>query len=260
MSDATRAVSETTPRRPAHPRRAVRPGRHERAQRPLLHDQGPGAAADPPRPLGLLLPRPRRPPRARPGAAEPRLHAVGDRAVPRRHPGRRHPRGHRAGPHHAGALGRRAADRDEPRASCRAARAASCVDDDLRTLQALGVVFPLDRGAGEHGRSRVSQLSVGLGLLELGFPVEAAQAAADVFARHGREMSPGALRQLPHHGVAGLHEQGHTAETVQQVVEKIKPLSIASPGLGLRGGHGRDPSRADRQALRSRARVDRTCR
>ena len=35
----------------------------------------------------------------------------------------------------------------------------------------------------------VSQLSVGLGLLDLGFPTEAALAAADVYAAHGRQIA-----------------------------------------------------------------------
>jgi hypothetical protein len=59
-------------------------------------------------------------------------------------------------------------------------------DDDLRTLAALGVVFPLKRGKYQVA---VSQLTVGLGLLELGFPTEAALAAADLYARHGREIA-----------------------------------------------------------------------
>ncbi len=54
--------------RAADARRAHQPGRHERAQHPLLHDPRPGPAADPARPLRLLLARPRRPARARPGA------------------------------------------------------------------------------------------------------------------------------------------------------------------------------------------------
>ena len=109
--------------RAAHARRADQPRRHERAQRPLLHDQGAGAAADPPRPLGLLHPRPRGPPRAGAGAAEPRLHALGDRAVRREHPRGRHPRGHRAAAHDAGALAAGGADRDVARGARRPRRA-----------------------------------------------------------------------------------------------------------------------------------------
>ena len=103
-------------------------------------------------------------------------------------------------------------------------------DDELRTLQALGVVFPLERAArdGEHWQVAVSQLSVGLGLLDLGFPVEAAQASAEIFARHGRQISRELYDTFRTMVWPVYREQGYTPETVQQVVEKIKPLSIAS--------------------------------
>ena len=39
------------------------------------------------------------------------------------------------------------------------------------------------------GTVAVSQLSVGLGLLDLGFPTEAALAAAEVYAAHGRAIA-----------------------------------------------------------------------
>src|SRR5689334_9620991 len=48
--------------------------RDERAQRPLLHDQVTGAAADPSWAQRLLHLGARRPPRAGPGAAGPRVH------------------------------------------------------------------------------------------------------------------------------------------------------------------------------------------
>ena len=66
---------------------------------------------DPPRPVGVLLRRPRRPARAGAGPAEPRLHAGGHREVRRRHPGVGDARGHRPAPDDAGALADRAARR-----------------------------------------------------------------------------------------------------------------------------------------------------
>src|SRR6478609_7151529 len=59
-------------------------------------------------------------------------------------------------------------------------------DDDLATLHALGIVFRTKRGRYEVA---VSQLSVGLALLDLGFPVEAAVAASEVYAEHGRQIA-----------------------------------------------------------------------
>lgn len=103
-------------------------------------------------------------------------------------------------------------------------------DDDLRTLAALGVVFPLKRSPRgvERYQVAVSQLTVGLGMLDLGFPTEAALAAADMYARHGREIAS-ELYELFRTMVWPVYrDQGATPETVRQVVEKIKPLSIAS--------------------------------
>ena len=98
-------------------------------------------------------------------------------------------------------------------------------DDDLTTLAALGIVFPTRRGRYEVA---VSQLTVGLGLLDLGFPVEAALAAADMYARHGREVAK-ELYDLFRTLVWPVYrDQGASPETVRQVVEKIKPLSIAA--------------------------------
>ena len=107
--------------------------------------------------------------------------------------------------------------------STRAGRELS--DDELRTLAALGVVFPLKRG---QYQVAVSQLSVGLGLLDLGFPTEAALASADLYARHGREIAKELYDLFRTMVLPVYQEQGATPETVRQVVEKIKPLSIAS--------------------------------
>ena len=98
-------------------------------------------------------------------------------------------------------------------------------DDELRTLAALGVVFPLKRG---QYQVAVSQLSVGLGLLDRGFPTEAALAAADLYARHGRELSKELYDVFRTLVWPVYRDQGASPETVRQVVEKIKPLSIAS--------------------------------
>ena len=98
-------------------------------------------------------------------------------------------------------------------------------EDDLRTLAALGVVFPLKRG---QYQVAVSQLSVGLGLLDLGFPVEAALAASDMYARHGREVAKELYDLFRSQVWPVYRDQGASPETVRQVVEKIKPLSIAA--------------------------------
>lgn len=97
--------------------------------------------------------------------------------------------------------------------------------EDLATLEALGVLRP-----GSRGRFRVSrsQLGVGLGLLDLGYPIEAARAAAEVYAAHGRAIAE-ELYDLFRTKVWPVYkEQGVSPEKIQEVVERLKPLSIAS--------------------------------
>ncbi len=97
-------------------------------------------------------------------------------------------------------------------------------EEDVDTLAALGVVRRADGGY----RVAVSQLSVGLGLLDLGFPIEAARAAADVYAAHGRAIAE-ELNELFRTMVWPVYrDSGTSAERIREVVEKIKPLSIAS--------------------------------
>jgi DNA-binding transcriptional MerR regulator len=96
---------------------------------------------------------------------------------------------------------------------------------DLETLRALGVLEPCG-----HGRWRVSvsQLGVGLGLLDLGYPIEAARAAHEVYTAHGRAIAE-ELYELFRTRVWPVYkEQGVSPERIQDVVERLKPLSINS--------------------------------
>jgi DNA-binding transcriptional MerR regulator len=96
---------------------------------------------------------------------------------------------------------------------------------DLDTLEALGVLAPYARG---RFRVDVSQLGVGLGLLDLGYPIEAARAAHEVYASHGRAIAE-ELYELFRTKVWPVYkEQGVSPERIQEVVERLKPLSIAS--------------------------------
>jgi DNA-binding transcriptional MerR regulator len=105
----------------------------------------------------------------------------------------------------------------------RAGRALSAAD--LETLVALGVVQAAGRG---RFQVSMSQLGVGLGLLDLGYPIEAARAAAQVYAVHGRAIAE-ELYELFRTKVWPVYkEQGVSPERIQEVVERLKPLSIAS--------------------------------
>lgn len=98
-------------------------------------------------------------------------------------------------------------------------------EEDLATLAALGIALPTKRG---RFQVAVSQLSVGLGLLDLGFPTAAAVAAADIYADHGRQIAK-ELHDLFRTMVWPVYkESGASPETLREVVERLKPLSIAS--------------------------------
>jgi DNA-binding transcriptional MerR regulator len=98
-------------------------------------------------------------------------------------------------------------------------------DEDLATLAALGIALRAKRG---RYQVAVSQLTVGLGLLDLGFPTEAAIAASDVYAEHGRQIAK-ELGDLFRTMVWPVYkESGASPEKLREVVERLKPLSIAS--------------------------------
>lgn len=99
-------------------------------------------------------------------------------------------------------------------------------DDALRTLAALGIVH----GHGDPYRVATSQLGVGLNLLEVGFPTEAAIAAGQVYARHGQQMAT-ELNDIFRTMVWPTYRENPSveqAEKLQRIVERLKPLSIAS--------------------------------
>jgi len=101
----------------------------------------------------------------------------------------------------------------------------SLTDTELDTLAALGIALRTKRG---RFQVSVSQLSVGLGLLELGFPTEAAIAAADIYAEHGRQIAK-ELNDLFRTIVWPLYKESDIPpDQLREVVERLKPLSIAS--------------------------------
>lgn len=98
-------------------------------------------------------------------------------------------------------------------------------EEDLATLSALGIAYAV-RG----GRFQValSQLHVGIGLLDVGYPTEAAIAAGEVYAKHGRQIAE-ELYELFRTMVWPVYkESGTSPERLREVVERLKPLSIAS--------------------------------
>jgi DNA-binding transcriptional MerR regulator len=98
-------------------------------------------------------------------------------------------------------------------------------DEDLDTLNALGIVFPTKPGRFEVA---VAHLATGVALLDLGLPAEAALAAQDILTAHGRAVAA-ELTELFRTKVWPAYKEGDaTAEQLQQVVEQFKPVSVAA--------------------------------
>lgn len=107
--------------------------------------------------------------------------------------------------------------------SGRAGRALSAAD--LETLEELDLIRPVGRSGYEVA---VSQLSVGLGLLELGYPVEAAKAAKELYDRHGRQIAEELYEVFRTKVWPKYRESGMSPDQLREVVEHLKPLSVAS--------------------------------
>jgi DNA-binding transcriptional MerR regulator len=120
---------------------------------------------------------------------------------------------------------------------------------DLDTLAALGIVSPV---AGDRYQVAVSQLSIGLGLLDLGFPLEAAKAAAEVYTKHGSQIAHELYDVFRRMVWPVYQESGASPETIQGVVERLKPLSIASLVSAYEAGM--DQTRRENIAARAASR------
>ncbi|HET6626300.1 MAG TPA: MerR family transcriptional regulator [Nocardioidaceae bacterium] len=105
----------------------------------------------------------------------------------------------------------------------RAGRALS--EDELDTLNALGIVYPTKRG---QYQVAVAHLSVGVALLDLGMPFEAALAAQDIFTAHGRAIADELTELFRTQVWPAYKETGASPEELRAVVEKFKPVTVAA--------------------------------
>ena len=184
--------------RAADARRADQPGRDERAQRPLLHDQGAGAAADPARPLRLLH---------RPTTSPASSWSRSCRATASRWPRSRStsPASRADATPEDIALHRtmlapvaaRGCRRDDPRRAGQARRAHA---GRRRPGHADRAGHRAPQQARAATRSPSPSCRSASGLLDLGFPTEAALAAADVYAEHGRQIAQELYERVPDQG------------------------------------------------------------
>ncbi len=105
----------------------------------------------------------------------------------------------------------------------RAGRALS--EDDLDTLNALGIVFPTKQGKFEVV---VAHLSVGVSLVDLGLPFDTALAAQDIFTAHGRAIADELTALFRTQVWPAYKETGASPEQLRQMVEKFKPVTVAA--------------------------------
>ena len=98
-------------------------------------------------------------------------------------------------------------------------------EDELDTLQALGIVQPAGRGRYQVAHAH---LSVGVSLLDLGIPVEAAQAAQEIFTAHGRAIAE-ELTELFRTRLWPVYKEGGLSpERLRGLVERFKPVTVAA--------------------------------
>jgi DNA-binding transcriptional MerR regulator len=96
---------------------------------------------------------------------------------------------------------------------------------DVHQLEQFAVIVPSGEGT---WLVSATYLSIGIGLIDLGFPVEAAAATREIYQRHGRQMAE-ELSEVFRTQVRPAYEAtGASHEQIRSVLERIKPLSIAS--------------------------------
>lgn len=130
---------------------------------------------------------------------------------------------------------------DRAQLETKAGRALS--PDDIATLHALGVL----RIRGSSYLVASNQLSIGMRLLELGFPREVAVAAAAVYQEHGEQMAK-ELYEVINDKLAPLYDDAATSEHFREIMERLKPLSVG----GLVTAYEAAVARAARSPRRAR--------
>lgn len=99
-------------------------------------------------------------------------------------------------------------------------------DDDLEILVALGVIEPTPQE--DVFSLAPAHLAVGIGMLDIGMPIEAALAARRVFSEHGRQVAEEMTELFRTSVWPYLKSSGQSAESITAVVERFKPLTIAA--------------------------------
>ncbi len=99
-------------------------------------------------------------------------------------------------------------------------------DDDLHVLEELGALTP----GQDDDCFQVSgtQLTIGLGMMDLGFPVEAAKLTREVYIRHGRQIAEELTEIFQSHVRPVLEQSGTSHDAMREFLQRINPMSIAA--------------------------------
>lgn len=97
-------------------------------------------------------------------------------------------------------------------------------DEDIEMLVALGVVEPTP--VDDVFNMASAHLAVGIQLLDLGLPKEAALAAQRVFTEHGRAVANELTAVFREQVWPHLRDSDQPPEVIQAMIERFKPLSI----------------------------------
>jgi DNA-binding transcriptional MerR regulator len=96
-------------------------------------------------------------------------------------------------------------------------------DDELGTLTALSIVVEVQRDTFEVA---LAHLPVGVALLDLGMPLDAALAAQEIFTTHGRQVAEELSELLRTKVWPAYREGGSTPEELRAVVARFKPVTV----------------------------------
>ena len=100
----------------------------------------------------------------------------------------------------------------------------SLSDDDISLLVALGIVEPTP--AEDVFGVTTGHLSIGIQMLDLGLPVDAARAAQKIFTQHGREIAEEITAVFREKVWPLLRESDQPPDVITSMIERFKPVSV----------------------------------
>lgn len=97
-------------------------------------------------------------------------------------------------------------------------------DDDIELLVALSVIEPTPEE--DVFSVTTAHLNIGIQMLELGLPVDAARAAQQIFTRHGQQIAEEITDVFRTMVWPTLRESDQPAEVVTAIIDRYKPVSV----------------------------------